>query len=141
MALPAVLRAGDLPGWMSEAEAARDHGARMLSQGVPARAAAALGARDEAACGDDEGGGVLGRMAGHLGQHRGIGVGGQDDAGVAEHVLDDFQVGAGSEREAGGAVSQVMQPDRRQAASQSSWRKYRDSRSGAMGSPLRPVTT
>jgi hypothetical protein len=36
-------------------------------------------------------------------------------AGVAEHPLDDFQVGVGGQREGGGAVGQVVQPDRRQA--------------------------
>jgi hypothetical protein len=42
--------------------------------------------------------------------------GGEHDAGVPEHVLDDFQVGARSEGEDGGAVAQVVPADRRQAA-------------------------
>jgi len=56
---------------------------------------------------------VLGWFAGEVGQDRGVGVGGQHDAGMAEHVLHDFQVGSGRQRERGGAVPQVVQPDRR----------------------------
>jgi hypothetical protein len=44
------------------------------------------------------------------------GVGGEHDAGVPEHVLDDFQVGAACQGEAGGAMAEVAQADRRQAA-------------------------
>jgi hypothetical protein len=35
-------------------------------------------------------------------------------AGVAEHPLDDFQVGVGGQREGGRAVAQAVRPDRRQ---------------------------
>ena len=42
-----------------------------------------------------------------LGEHR-IGVGCEDDAGVAKHVLDDLQVRSGGQRERGRAVPQVM---------------------------------
>jgi len=41
-------------------------------------------------------------------QDAGVGVGGQDDAGVAELVLDGFEVGAGGVGEAGGAVAEVV---------------------------------
>lgn len=44
----------------------------------------------------------------------GVTVGGEHDAGVAEHRLYDFEVVAGGEGQAGRAVAQVMQPDRRQ---------------------------
>jgi len=47
----------------------------------------------------------------------GVGVGGEHDAGVPEHVLDDVQVGSGGQGEAGGAVPQVVQPDGWQATS------------------------
>lgn len=72
------------------------------------------GAGDQAPGLDDERGDVLGGLAGDLGEHRGVGVGCEDDAGVAKHVLDDLQVRPGGQRERGRAVSQVMQPDRRQ---------------------------
>ena len=51
---------------------------------------------------------------GCFGQDAGVGVGGGDDAGVAEHLLDDHQVGAGCQGDGGGAVAQVVEPDRRQ---------------------------
>ena len=41
--------------------------------------------------------------------------GGGDGAGVAEHLLDDPQVGVRGQREGGGAVAQVMEPDWGQA--------------------------
>jgi hypothetical protein len=31
---------------------------------------------------------------------------------VAEHLLDDFEVGVGGQGDGGGAVAQVVQPDR-----------------------------
>ena len=40
----------------------------------------------------DEGGDVLGGAAGELGQHGGVGVGGDRDAGQAAGFLDDFHV-------------------------------------------------
>ena len=58
---------------------------------------------------------VFGYPAGDVGKDRGVGVGGKHDAGVPEHVLDDFQVDTHSEGEAG-AVAQVVQADRRQGA-------------------------
>ena len=42
--------------------------------------------------------------------------GGEHDAEVPEHVLDDLQVGSGSQSKAGGAVAEVVQADRRHAA-------------------------
>ena len=72
--------------------------------------AGAGSSRDQAACLDDERGGVLGGLGGDLGQHRGVGVSRQDDARVAEHVLDDFQLCPGGEGEAGRAVPEIMQP-------------------------------
>lgn len=45
-------------------------------------------------CGDR-----FGRGAGKIGQHAGVGIGGQDDARVAEHGLDRFQVGAAGQGE------------------------------------------
>ncbi len=119
--------AADLPGRVGEAEAADQDGAG-APQGVP-HLATALSARDLAARRDDEGGDVLGGFAGHLGQHGGIGVGSQHDAGVPEHGLDDLQVGARGECEAGRAMPQIMQADRRQARGL-----------GAIGSPFRPVS-
>src|SRR2546430_13084929 len=43
-----------------------------------------------------------------------VGVAGQGGAGVAELLLDDLDVDAGGQGEGGGAVAQVMQPDRGQ---------------------------
>jgi hypothetical protein len=45
----------------------------------------------------------------------GVGVGGHDDAGVAELVLDDLQVGASGVRQACRAVAQVVESDRWQS--------------------------
>ena len=94
---------------MSGAEATDDHSVHMPPQGAPSGTAAALGTRDQAACRDDEGGGVFGGPAGHFGQYRGVGVGREHDAGMAEHVLDDLEVRACSQSEGGGAVPQIMQ--------------------------------
>jgi hypothetical protein len=44
-----VARTRDLPGWVSEAEPARHHGACLPPQGAPSGAAAPLGARNHAA--------------------------------------------------------------------------------------------
>lgn len=51
---------------------------------------------------------------GEVGEHAGVGVGGEHDAGVAEHRLHNFEVIVGGQGQAGRAVAQVMQPDRRQ---------------------------
>jgi hypothetical protein len=58
----------------------------------------------------------LRRVVRHLRHHGDVGVGGEDDAGVPELVLDDLQIGTCLQREAAGAVPQIMQPDRRQSA-------------------------
>ena len=76
-----------------------------------------------------------------VGQDRGVGVGGQHDAGVAEHVLHDVQVHPGGQGQRGRAVPKVVQPDRRQPGLARPARKVRVSRSGAIGSPFRPVNT
>jgi len=60
--------------------------------------------------GEDEPGGGVGGLVLPGWQDAGVGVGGEHDAGVAELVLDGFEVGAGAVGEAGGAVSQVVQP-------------------------------
>jgi hypothetical protein len=49
-----------------------------------------------------------------VGEDAGVGVGGQHDAGVPQLLLDDLQIGAGGVREAGRAVPQLVQPNRRQ---------------------------
>jgi len=56
---------------------------------------------------DERGDGLSGLVC-DLGEHRRIGVGCEDDAGVAKHVLDDLQVRSGGQRERGRAVPQVM---------------------------------
>jgi hypothetical protein len=63
----------------------------------------------------DQRGGGLGGGAGHFRQDRLVGVGGDGAGGMAEHVLHDLDVDAGSKRERRGSVPQVVQPDRRQA--------------------------
>jgi hypothetical protein len=69
----------------------------------------------DAACrlGDHVGGGLCRAVRG-LGQHAGVGVGDGDDAGMAEHLLDDFQVGVRGQGDCGGTVPQVVQPYWRQ---------------------------
>jgi hypothetical protein len=58
----------------------------------------------------------LRRVVRHLRHHGDVGVGGEHDAGVPELVLDDLQIGPRLQREAAGAVPQIVQPDRRQPA-------------------------
>lgn len=84
--------------------------AGMLGQSRPA----GPGSRGAAGGLDDHIGGGLGRAVGGLGHDGDVGVGDGDDAGVAEHVLDDLQVRARGQRQRGGTVTQVVQPDRRQ---------------------------
>ena len=57
---------------------------------------------------------LLGGVAGDLGQHGGVGAGGDGDGGVPQQLGDDLHVGAGGEGEGGRAVPQVVQPDRGQ---------------------------
>lgn len=52
-----------------------------------------------------------------LRQHRGIGVGGQDDTAVTELLLNGFEIGPRSMREARRAMPQIMQPNRWQVMS------------------------
>jgi len=64
-------------------------------------------------CGvEDVLGGGFGFLAGEVGFDADVGVGGEHDAGVAEFVLDDFEVGLDLEGKGGGAAAQVVQPDR-----------------------------
>jgi hypothetical protein len=76
--------------------------------------AVADGAGSHAGGVEDQTRGGLGGVVGEIGQHAGVRVGGEHDAGVAEHHLHDFEVVAGGEGQAGRAVAQVMRPDRRQ---------------------------
>jgi hypothetical protein len=89
--------------------------------------------------GDDEPGGVLGGVAGEVGQDRDVGVGGEDDAGVAELVLDGPQVGACCQGEAGGAVPQVVQADRREAGGGGQFPEVPGQPVRATGSPWQVV--
>ena len=114
--LPAAGRGCDLPGRVGAADPCGHQGADIMAQLPPGGAPALLPTRDEAACGDDQAGDVLGHFAGNLLQDRCAGAGGEHDAGVPEHALDDFQVGSGSQSKAGGAVAEVVQADRRHAA-------------------------
>ena len=53
----------------------------------------------------DQVGGVVGDGAVEVVEEQGVGVGGDDDGGVAEDLLDLFHVGAAEFEVAGGAVS------------------------------------
>ena len=64
--------------------------------------------------GADEGGDVLGGLAGEFGQHGGVGVGGDRDGRQAEGFLDDLHVVPGGQQQGRGAVAQVVQADGRQ---------------------------
>lgn len=64
--------------------------------------------------GEDQPRGGLGGVVGELGEHAGVGVGGEHDAGVTKHHLHGLEVVAGGEGQAGRAVAQAMQPDRGQ---------------------------
>jgi hypothetical protein len=60
---------------------------------------------DGTGCGEDEFGGGRRGPPLRFGQDAGVGVGGQDDAGVAELVLDGLEVGASLVGEGCGAVA------------------------------------
>src|SRR5437868_10285632 len=100
-----------------------------------------VGSRDEAGGFEDAGGGLLCCFVGDLRKDGGVGVGGEHDAGVPEHLLHTLQFHRGRQGEGGCAVAQVVQPDRRQPCLAISLLKVRVSRSGAIGSPLSPVKT
>ena len=76
--------------------------------------AIADGTGGSAGGGEDQPCGGFGGVVGEVGEHAGVGVGGEHDAGVAEHRLYGFEVVAGGQGQAGRAVAQVMQPDRGQ---------------------------
>ena len=81
---------------------------------MTARVAGAEGTGGRAGGCEDQARGGLGGVVGEVGQHAGVGVGGEHDAGVAQHRLYGFEVVGGGEGQAGRAVAQVVQPDRRQ---------------------------
>lgn len=118
----------------------------MVLVAVRARRSAGSGSAPAAGSGDgvsgldDQGGGVFGCLAGDLWQDGDVGVGGQDDAAVAELILDGFEFGAGGQTGLAAPWRRCRRMDGSPAASQS-WRKWRVSRSGAIGSPLRVVKT
>ncbi len=60
----------------------------------------------------DEGGGGVGVGVLQFQDHRGVGVGGDGQLRVAEGLLDFFEVGSPVAEVGGGAVAQVVQPDR-----------------------------
>ena len=65
--------------------------------------------------GKDQTGGGFGGVVGEVGQHAGVSVDGEHDAGMVEHRLHGLEIVAGGRGQAGRAVAQVMQPDRGQA--------------------------
>jgi len=58
----------------------------------------------------DQGGDILGGLAGELGQDAGVGVGGDGDGGQAEGFLDDFHVVPGGEQQGGRASPRSATP-------------------------------
>ena len=56
-------------------------------------------------------GGGFGSFVLCCGQHAGVGVCGQHDAGMSELILDGLQVSTGQMRQRGGAVAEVVQAD------------------------------
>lgn len=73
----------------------------------PARTARGLGRAEE-------GGDVLGRLAGQLRQDAGVSVAGNGDRRQAEGLLDNFHVVPGGQQQGRGAVAQVVEADRRE---------------------------
>jgi hypothetical protein len=57
---------------------------------------------------EDHVGGGLGGVVCELGEDAGVGVGGGDDAGVAEHLLDDFEIGAEDDRKTLELIAQFL---------------------------------
>jgi len=75
---------------------------------------------------NDERGDVLGGLVCDLGEHGGVGVGCEDDAGVAEHVLDDLQVRpAGSGAPPGTRTPNPRIKRGRTGTSEQTWSKHR----------------
>src|SRR6266508_3096273 len=62
--------------------------------------------------GEDEFGGGVDRKSTRLGQHARVRVGGDDDAGVAEQILQGLQVGARLVGQRRGPMAELMEPDR-----------------------------
>jgi len=56
--------------------------------------------------------GRFGGFTGDLGQHAGVGVGGDRDGGVAKHLRHHLEVRAAGQGQGRRAVPQVVQPDR-----------------------------
>jgi hypothetical protein len=110
---PPMTRAADLAGRMGP-------GSTRLPASGPGAAAtpgsltptAPTGAGHQAARPDDQHGHLLRRAMRDGGQDGGVGVGGQHDARVAQHLLHHPQVHPGVQSECGRAVPEVMQPDK-----------------------------
>lgn len=63
--------------------------------------------------GEDQTGGGFGGVVDEVGQHAGVGVGGEHDAGMVEHCLHGLEVVAGGRGQAGvadRAVEQLAEP-------------------------------
>jgi hypothetical protein len=106
----------------------------------PGAAGGAL-AGDHVASSEHQRGDLFGCRVRDVGQDRGVGVGGQHDAGMAEHLLHGPQVHARSQRQRGRAMPQVVQPDRRQPGLRGQGLEGADQPVGSTGQPLRPATT
>src|SRR4051794_6524109 len=60
-------------------------------------------------------GGLLGGLFGQPRRHAGVGVAGEGAGGVAQEILDDFDIDVCLEGSGGCAVAQIVKPDRRQS--------------------------
>jgi len=94
-----------------------------------------------AGCGEQEPGGGVGRVVLGGREDDGVGIGGEHDAGVQELVLDGLEVGASGLGEAGGAVAQIVEADRRSPARLASFRNRWVTEFGRSAVPSRRVNT
>lgn len=85
--------------------------------------------------------GCFGRGKGDFRQHAGVEVAGHGDGRVPQHLLDHLHLHARGESEGGGAVAQVVQPDRRSPAWAASSRKWSVTSAECSGDPSGLVNT
>ena len=107
------VRSADLPRRVRAAARTRRDEGESRPSWLPDGLAAPIGAGHEPASAKHERGDLFGGFAGDVREDGGVGVGGEHDGAVPEHVLHHPQVHPGGQRQGGRAVGEVMQPDRR----------------------------
>jgi hypothetical protein len=91
--------------------------------------------------GEHEPGGGGGRVVLGGRKDAGVGVGGEHDTGVPELVLDGLEVDTGGVGEAGGAMAEIVESDRRQPGAVGKFPEPLGDGVRAEGVPSRRVNT